>query len=41
LLIPSNTWQDPAAYVAAAQRLAAAFEINYAKYASDRGAAAA
>jgi phosphoenolpyruvate carboxykinase (ATP) len=41
LLEPANTWQDAVAYRAAAERLAAAFEVNHAKYAEDRGSSAA
>jgi len=41
LLDPATTWQDPVAYRAAAERLAAAFEVNHAKYAKDKGSSAA
>lgn len=41
LLMPSRTWQDPAAYQTAAEKLAAAFEVNHARYADATGATAA
>jgi phosphoenolpyruvate carboxykinase (ATP) len=41
LLDPVNTWQDAEAYRAAAERLAAAFKANHAKYAEERDSAAA
>jgi phosphoenolpyruvate carboxykinase (ATP) len=41
LLDPVNTWQDAEAYRAAAERLAAAFKANHAKYAEERDSAVA
>jgi len=40
LLMPANTWKDSGAYHLAAQKLAAAFEVNHAKYTATKGAAA-
>lgn len=41
MLLPANTWQDPQAYRAAAEKLAVAFEANYARYAHAKGVTAA
>jgi phosphoenolpyruvate carboxykinase (ATP) len=41
LLEPAKTWQDVEAYRAAAERLAAAFEVNYAKHVKERDPSAA
>jgi phosphoenolpyruvate carboxykinase (ATP) len=39
ILLPEKTWSDPAAYRAAAEKLAALFNQNFGQYASAAGPA--